>query len=211
MKSLNLVIWTICLLGCSKKTPPVYDTIVAEGFLIEESTNNKFNPFAEAFVHLYDKTSIQPQGLVPIASAKVDENGYYKLITKHALNEDGNLGLEASAGPNYGGTGITNNIVFANSIKMDFIIICSSILRRTFVNQSNSTYDSIIMHVSNTKGLSTEKYLVSGSRTILNTFKLQGQEENFIITKIYSDTTYKQRFDTIRTSCLTIVQDSIFY
>lgn len=211
MKTLYLLILVFTLFACSKKTPEVNDSIVIEGFIIEEATNKPFNPFAEAVVNLYDNTSFQTQGLVPIASVKVDQNGYYKLQTKHTLNESGHVELIAKEGEKYGGTGSSQNIQFKNNMQINFNINCQFSLLRTFVNQSNTNSDSVSIQISNSNGSTTQYYRLQHPRTLLFFWYLKGEEPNYVHTKIYNGTTYFEKQDTIRSHCLKSVMDSLLF
>ena len=206
MKTFYLILITVCFFGCVKDKQ-VDDNIVAEGDLLDELTNNKFNPFTEATVNFYDLAALQSNNV--LANAIVDQNGHYKIVTKHVTGGNGFLVLQAASGPNYVMVA-TNNILVANSIKSNFLIPCSSTLVRIFVNQSSTPYDSIVLNISNSKGALKTKYLLTGYRTTLLNF-LQGQEKNYINSKFYSSSTFVQRLDTINPACRITYKDSIFY
>lgn len=207
MKTFISTLLVVIFFSCTKKQSTNYNIITVEGNLIDELSNNKFMPYQSATVSLYEDQTTQVP--TPIATTTVDVNGYFKFFAEYKVGNKAILVLHSIISPN-NSIAYTNNILAAHNVKSDFIIRCESFLYRTFVNQSNTAYDSIILKTTNSKGSVISKYPLNGYRTHLVYF-IRGQESNYLSSKFYFNNSFTQRLDTINVNCRVDIKDSIFY
>ncbi len=199
MKRLVYILFVcLCLTACQKCKKK---QIVAEGYLIEEQTGHHINPFNDAIVRLFDNSG---GSSIEVGNSKVDENGYYIINAQYKTNLDGKLQLTA--------TGFTSVLATTLSSKMnnDFIISCSSTLNRLFINQSTTNFDSILVTISNSQGVTKYKDYLFGSNVNLR-YPIRGNENNYLSSYLYANGLFTQRFDTIYAVCRTTVQDTLRY
>jgi hypothetical protein len=181
----------LIIISCKRKP------ITVEGYLIDEKTGSHFNPFSNAKVSLLDVTVGNSKN---VASTTVDMGGHYKITTRYRLDSKFKLILN--------GNNKSYQVELETSKKMnyDFIIPCSSNLTRTYCNLSAIALDSIIIYIKNSKG---ENKLIDKYGWVNTPFQfvLQGEEYNYITSKIYSNGLFSQNIDSIKPDCRTTLSN----
>ncbi len=193
---------TMTLFACKK------ELITIEGYLVDERNGGHFNPYNDAKVRLVVDGSYGYYD--ELGSSQVDQNGYYKIITKQkkvgykarlqlAVSENWHLNKD-------------HFITVSNHVNHDFIIYCEVDLNRVLVNQSSGNFDSVVVNVSNSKGIKRYVTQLNWAYNTLNIGNIRGDEKNYLVSTIYSNNTvFAQKFDTIYSGCHTAVTDTIWY